>query len=167
MAKYINTDSFLETIEQEVYETEKHLHNREVWFGNAAVEDSLTPFTIVSGNAAYGTEVLILDTTDTPVIAGKKKYDPHKVEVTGVDTNSLYYLRLIWGSGTVGDAETAKQYSTFPVMPSGIGANISGDPISIIMKRLNSGVDKVWMKTKNASNLAEIYILVGLHEYDR
>jgi len=149
----------------EIEVIDRHFHNREIWFGNGAVEDSLVPYTLVSGNNDFGSEVLILNSTDTPVDAGMIKFDPHKIEVVEVDTDSEYYLRIIWGSGTVGEAETAKQYSTFPVTPSGVGSNISGDPIDTKVKRINCGIDKVWMKCKNVSNLAEIYVQLGLHEY--
>lgn len=167
MGTWVNTKSFAERTEQLAYETEKHLHNREVWFGAGITEDSLTPYTVISGNGAYGTEVLLLDTTDTPVISGKKYYDPHKIEIASVDTATPYLVRLIWGSGTVGDAETAKQYSTFPVTPSGVGSNVSGAPVPVIIRRLESGGAKLWAKTKNATNLAEIDIYLGIHEYDR
>ncbi len=163
----IGPGGLLNVIEQEVFEIEKHIHNREIWFGNGAVEDSLTPYTIISGNNDFGAAVLLLDSGDTPVDAGMIKFDPHKTEVISVDTNSEYLLRLIWGSGTVGDAETAKQYTTFPATPSGIGANVSGDPIQAKANRIICGTDKVWMKCKNASNLAEILIQLGIHEYPR
>ncbi len=163
----IGPGGLLNIIEQEIFEVERHIHNREIWFGNGAVEDSLTPYTIVSGNNLFGAAVLLLDTGDTPVDTGMVKFDPHKIEVVSVDTNSEYLIRLIWGSGTAAAAETAKQYTTFPVVPSGIGANVSGDAIETKAKRILCGIDKVWMKCKNATNLAEILVQIGIHEYPR
>jgi hypothetical protein len=147
-----------------VEELEKHIHNREKWFGNGAVEDSLTPYTLISGNNDFGQEVLLLDTGDTPVDNGYDFFDLHKVEIINVDTASSYLIRIIWGNGTVGEAETAKQYTTLSVTPSGVGSNVAGAPVPILCPRIPVG-SKVWAKCKNATNLAEIEILHGLHEY--
>ena len=162
------TDGLLGTVNSlsyRVHEIEKHLHNREIWVGNGATEDSLTPYTLVSGNNDFGSEVLLLDVGDTPFQAGYVSYDPHMIEVVSVDTASTYLIRLIWGTGTVGAAETAKQYTTDPITPTGIGSNVSGAPIAIMSPRVAAGT-KLWAKCKNATNLAEVEILLGIHEYE-
>lgn len=166
MAEYVNTESFVKRAEQEIYEVDNHTHNREIWFGNGT-EDSLTPYVLTSGNGVYGAEVLLLNTTDTPNVATKKFFDPHRIEFAAVDTATPYFIRIIWGSGTVGAAETAGQYTTIVVCPSAIGANINGFPGDIKIGRLRCGIDKVWGKCKNASNLATIDVFIGFHEYDR
>ena len=40
-----------------------------------------------------------------------------------------------------------------------------GVPVSLRMPRLDSGVDKVWVQAKNATNDATIDFFVGVHEY--
>lgn len=166
MPKVINAKDHLEQIEQEVYEVEEHVHNRELWVGNGASEDSLTPYQIISGNGVFGTEVLILDTGDTPFVTGKLKFDLHRVNILDLSSATVYLLRFIWGTGTVAAAETAKQYTTVPIISVGVGSNISGTPSDLRFPRIDIGT-KVWCKCKNATNLATIDLLAGLHEYDR
>jgi hypothetical protein len=161
--KYINT---VDELLLEIEAAEHHLHNREVWFGNGATEDSLTPYQITSGNAILGSEVLLLDTGDTPVIAGNTKFDFHRIHITGLSSATVYHLRLIWGTGTVGDAETAKQYTTITIQKIIATGVAQGTPIALLMPQLAVGT-KVWAKCKNATNLATLDILVGIHEYTR
>jgi len=146
-------------------EIEHHIHNKERWVGNGATEDSLTPYTLTSGNGVFGTETLILDTGDTPIQSGKRFFDFNKMEVISVSSATVYVIRIIYGTGTVAAAESAGQYTTLTMIATGIGANISGFPIEIRMPRLAVG-NKVWVKIKNATNLATITALFGLHEYD-
>lgn len=148
-----------------IHELERHFHHDEIWFGATATEDSLSPYTLVSGNNDFGAAVQLLQPSDTPFVVGMVRFDFHKIEVVDVDTASPYYIRIIWGSGTVGDAETARQYTTFPVTPTGIGANVSGAPVPFGCRRAVSGTDNVWAKCKNVTNLAEVDILCGIHEY--
>lgn len=153
------------TILEEVEEIEGHIHNNEIWLGNAQTEDSLTGFTLTSGNADFGNEVLLLDTGDTPIVSGKKYFDLHRVFVTAISNNTPFYIRLIYGTGTVGAAESARQYTTMLVESSGVGSNISVTPSDVIFPHL-AVATKVWAKCKNATNLATVAILIGLHEYD-
>lgn len=148
----------------EVENVEHHIHNREIWLGSGATEDSLTAYQITSGNNTFGTEVLLLDTGDTPIRTGRTKFDFHRIVVTDVSASTPYILRIICGTGTVAAAETAKQYTHALVVPTGVGALVSGSPVEIMMPRLNAGT-KVWAKTKNAVNSETISILIGLHEY--
>jgi len=146
--------------------TERHFHNKERWLGNGAVVESLTGYTITSGNAAYGAETLLLDSDKTPVITGKRFFDVHRVIFLSISNATTFAFRFIWGTGTVGDAETAGQFSNIITVATGIGANISSSPTELMMPRLAAGT-KVWAKCKNATNLATAVILIGLHEYDQ
>lgn len=145
-------------------EIEHHFHNFERWFGSGAVEDALTPYTLTSGNADFGSEVLIFDTGDTPTVAGKRFFDMRRIQVISLSHSSVYIIRFIWGTGTVGDAETAGQYTTIPFIATGVGSNLVLAAADILTERLAVGT-KVWGKTKNATNAATIDILVGKHEY--
>jgi hypothetical protein len=150
---------------REVEEIEHHLHNSERWIGNGGVEDSLTGYTIISGNGAFGSETEILTNIQTPLTSGKLFFDLHKFNPLSVSSATTYYLRIIYGTGTVAEAETAKQYTTICIISTGTGANIKGSAIEYMMKRLPTGT-KIWAKCKNATNLATITGLFGLHEYD-
>jgi len=143
---------------------DNHLHNREIWFGNGAVEDSQVVYTIISGNGAYGSAVELLGASDTPVIAGMLKFDLHRVFIRSYSNNNPFYMRLIWGQGTVGDAETAKQYTTFPLQVPSAG-NRQGQAVPTLMKRRLAGLDTVWAKLKSGTNLASVELLFGVHEY--
>lgn len=161
----IGNGNVLTNIYSEVKEIEHHLHNNEIWFGNGAVEDSLTPYTLISGNGIYGTAVELLAPGDTPFVAGQTRFDPHRVLPVSIDTGSLYLVRLIWDEVSAAAGVTARQYTTFTVLPTGVGSNIDGSITDVIAKRIYSGVDYLWAECKNASNLAEIDILIGIHEY--
>lgn len=74
-------------IYDEVVEIERHLHNRERWFGISgdqsgndwAVEAGLNAFRAISGNGDFGSdandEAKVLGTADTPAISGRTKHD--------------------------------------------------------------------------------------------
>ena len=139
-----------------------HHHNQEHWYGAGAVEDSLTGYNIISGNGIFGAETEIFSSAFA--MAGKFSYDFHRISPMTISSATVYLVRIIWGLGTVGDAETAGQFTTFPIISSGIGANIDGLPEDILNKGINFG-NTVWMKCKNATNLATITLLAGIHPY--
>ena len=150
---------------REVTEIEQHLHNNEVWFGSGATRDSLTPYTLVSGNNTFGAAVELLAPGDTPFVAGNTRFDPPRALPERINTGSLYLIRLITDPVSVAAGEAAGTYTTFPVFPTGIGANIDGSITEVLSKRAYSGVDYLWAKCKNATNLAEVDILMAVHEY--
>ena len=143
----------------------RHHHGHEIWFGNGAVEDSLTPYTLVSSDGAFGVAVELLAPGDTPFVAGNVRFDAHRVLPERISDGSLYLIRLIWDAVSVIAGEAARQYTTFPVFPTGIGANIDGSVADVLVTRAFSGVDYLWAKCKNVTNLAEVDIIVGIHEY--
>ena len=148
-----------------VEETERHHHNNEIWFGGSATEDSLSPYTLISGNNLFGTAVELLAPSDTPFVTGKTRFDPHRVMPIRIDTATLYLIRLIWDDVSAVAGESARQYTTFPVFPTGVGANIDGSITDVLARRAYSGTDYLWAKCKNVTNLAEVDIIIGLHEY--
>ena len=148
-----------------VQEIERHLHNTEIWFGDGAVEDSLTPYTLVSSDGAFGPAVELLAPGDTPFVAGNTRFDPHRILPERIDTGSLYLVRLIWDAVSVIAGESARRYTTFPVFPTGIGANIDGSVVDALARRAYSGTDYLWAKCKNATDVAEVDIIIGIHEY--
>lgn len=162
---------------QEVFEIDHHIHNQEIWFGksadqsgtNWATEGSLTAFQAISGNADFGgdanDEALVIGSTDTPVRTGKKYFDIRRIFVNAVTTDTVYYLRLVHGTGTMAAAITAKQYTVIPVKyDSANPTESAGIPIDLISLRFQIGT-KIWMQAKNATNNATISFYIGLHEY--
>jgi hypothetical protein len=161
-----------------VHEIEKHLHNRERWLGKRAVPNAtewgtpgtITAFRAISGNNTYGAdasdEASILGTADAPIIAGNTKLDIHRIIIVGVSSDTHYKLRIVYGSGTMADAITAAQYTEVIVKFDSVNPQQSaGVPIEVIMPRITSGTDKVWVQAWNATDNATIDFLVGLHEY--
>jgi len=154
---------------------DEHFHNRERWFGISgdqsgndwALEAGLTPFQAISGNGDFGgdadDEAKVLGTEDTPAITNKQFLDMHRILVISVSTATAYILRIVYGTGTMADAETAGQYSDVPyIRESGVGR---GRPIETMMPKLAAG-NKIWIRAKNATDNATIDFLVGLHEYN-
>jgi len=154
---------------------DEHFHNRERWFGISgdqsgndwALEAGLTPFQAISGNGDFGgdadDEAKVLGSDDTPAITNKQFFDPHRILVITVSAATAYILRIIYGTGTMADAEAAGQYSDVPyIRESGVGR---GRPIETMMPKLAVGT-KVWIRAKNATDNATIDFLIGMHEYD-
>lgn len=167
----------IDDIGQEVYEIEHHLHNRERWFGISgdqsgndwAVAAGLTPFVAASGDGAFGTAIKILGTDDTPAIAGMTKFDPHRILVVAEENATPWVLRLIWGTGTSGDAESAGQYTDVMIVANIAGPPVrpNGMPIPLKTGRLNAGADRLWLRVKNATDADELNFFIGVHEYTR
>jgi len=161
-----------------IEEIEKHFHNHERWLGLHAsptgtnwADDVLTPFVAISGSGVYGAdgsdEALVLGIDDTPAISGMVKFDIHRLLVIDVDHSTPYKLRIVYGTGTMADAITAKQYSEVMVLFDAVNPQISaGKPVEVMMPRLICGTDKVWIQARNATDNSQIDFLVGLHEYE-
>lgn len=161
-------------IEQEVYEIEHHLHGRERWCGKANPQtatdwcelSSLNPFRAISGDGDFGgdtnDEALVVGTGDKPSFSGYVKYDLHHIMVEAASNANEFVIRVIYGTGTMAAAESAGQYSEVMISEAR-----KGSPVDIMMPRLDSGVDKVWIRAKNASDDAWIDFHCGSHEYER
>ena len=161
-----------------VHEIEKHHHSRERWLGKRGsqtatdwgVDTVITPFQAISGNNTYGAdandEALVIGTGDSPLISGMVKYDLHRIFIADVSVDTKFKLRIVYGSGTIGDAITAGQYSEALVETDSTNPQQSaGIPFLINMPRLVCGTDQVWVQVWNATDNATIDFLVGLHEY--
>jgi len=154
---------------------EDHFHNPEKWFGKLAVQTatnwadriSLSPYRTTSGNGVFGVdagdEALILGSADTPITVGNKDFDIRRMQVTATSNNNPWLLRIIWGTGTMADAEAAGQFSEIAYMSSG-GAQRAG-PLDMQMPRLNKNT-QIWIRGKNITDNATIDFLVGVHEYN-
>lgn len=160
-----------DSLSYRVEEVERHLHNRgRFWGSNGAADETnaiaatvSVPFVAVSGNDTWGTAIPICGTSDNPVGAADTKFDAHLILVTDTDHATPYRIRLIYGSGTSGDAITAGQWSEAMFITS-TGPFSSGVPLSLIMHRVDVGW-KLWAQVWNATNGSNVDFFWGAHGY--
>lgn len=164
----------LVTIEQETYEIEHHLHNRERWFGKSAdqsgnnwgTQASLTPYRAISGNNDFGQDggdyAKVIGTDDTPAITGMAIFDAHRILITASSKSTDWILRIIYGASTMVAEEALGNYSDVMVQEARKGA-----PIDIIMPRCACVTRKLWVRAKNVTDNATIDFFIGIHEYER
>jgi len=154
-----------------INEVERHLHGRgRFWGSNGAATETnaiaatvSVPFVAVSGNNTWGTAIPICGTADNPVLSTDTKFDAHLLLVTDTDHATPYRVRLIYGSGTSGDAITASQWTESMFITS-TGPFSSGVPLAIIMPRVAVGW-KVWVQVWNATNGSNVDFFWGSHGY--
>jgi hypothetical protein len=158
-----------------VMELERHIHNRERWWGAVAVPDETNaieanvtrPFAATSGADTWGAAIPICGTGDDPTPGdGDTKFDCHRIFVTDLDDDTTpWRLRIIWGSGTSGDAITAGQWTEVMVMTNAVPGNRAGaSPANVIMRRQDVGV-KLWAQAWNDTNGEVMSFFWGAHGY--
>ena len=150
-------------------EIEHHLHGNEIWFGDAATPDagvheadreSLVSFRVDAGNNTWGTAVLVLGTTDTPVATDMTKYDLHKVLVTATERNVLTYLRFTFGTSEAQGITDGN--STVVALVT--AATVKFSAVEFRSKRTTAGT-KMWVNAKVVGNTGTVDFIFGLHEY--
>ncbi len=158
---------------REIEVVQDHNHNRERWFGKSADQSgndwalatTLTMFRAISGDDVFGAdpndEAKIFGSDDTPAIAGMTLFDVHRIMVSATSNANDTVLRMIYGTGTMADAQSAGQYSDVMVTEAR-----KGSPIPIMMPRLPAGM-QVWIRMLNATDNATIDFFIGIHEYER
>jgi hypothetical protein len=161
-----------------VHEIERHFHGRERWFGKLAVQTATdwadntiaTPYRCISGNNDYGgdanDEALVVGTADTPAITGNTRFDLHRVLVVDSSSTTVWKLQLVYGTGTMADAITAGQFSTFMVRVDAAAGQLPNVPCEVMLPRGTCGSTKVWLRGWNATNNATLDFFVGWHEYE-
>lgn len=165
-------------LEEEVEVIEDHFHNTEKWFGIHPSPtttvwgsvNSLAPYTVTSGNNAYGTGATdaaqVIGSADTPVDTGNRYYDLHRLFVASSSVSTVWKLRIIYGTGTMAAALSAGKFSTAIVrIDSTNPAQSDGSPFDIVMPRVAVGT-QVWIQGWNATDDATITLYAGVHEYD-
>lgn len=150
----------------DVATVKNHHHNHEHWVGGSATEDSLTAYTADSGDGAFGTEVVVFGASDTPISAGNIRFDARRVLVATMQHTTPYVFQLVWGSGSFADAVSAGQTSSAMLIKSSATGAGQGGPVEIIMPQLLSGIDKLWVRVKNATNTSTLTFYLGIHEYE-
>ena len=152
-------------------EIERHVHNKERWFGAAASpsgeshvadDNSMTPFVMTSGNDGFGAWLQILGSNDTPNRSGMERFDVHRLLITDVGTNRII-TRIQIAAGSSGpNALAAGEYTEIMVTPE---QNAKQEPVSMIDFRSVAGT-KVWARCwVNGQNNRDIEFFIGIHEY--
>lgn len=170
----IAQESTLEDVEAEVGEIDQHNHNVERWWGAVAVPDETNaievnvnrPFVAISGANTWGAAIPIKGSADNPVLSGMTSFDAHRIMVTDLDDDTTpWRLRIIFGTGTSGDAITAGQWSEIMVMTNAVPGNRAGaSPVDIRMPPCSMAT-KLWAQSFNDTNLEELSFFFGCHGY--
>ena len=164
-----------DSLAYKVSELESHIHNHEHWRGKLAVQTAtnwmdnvLTPFRAISGANAYGAnandEAQVIGSADTPVSVGMVKYDCYRIIILALSSNTIWKLRMVWGTGTLAQAITAEQFTELMVLNIIATGNAGGFPVDFRMPRISVGT-KLWVQAWNASLGATIDFCIGIHEY--
>jgi hypothetical protein len=155
---------------------EEHLHSNEVWFGSTGgvapgSQNSLTGFRVTSAAVAntFGAAILVMNGSETPVRAGMKYFDPHRIQILNVQFGAKTY-RLRIASNRLGHTSwaTAVAAGVYTDVVFKIdNTALDSTPIAIQSKRQNVGAI-VWAAVATADAVAQwVDILFGIHEYDK
>ena len=170
-AAYIDA---LPAIELDAEHTEQHLHSRNRLFAKSGDQsgtnwgevDGLTPYRCISGDSDFGEDegdtAKVIGSTDTPVIAGRIHFDPGRVTVIATSSTSLWAIRLVWGTGTVEEAEATGQYSDHWFQKE---SNAGWSSVVDVRTPLLDIGTKVWARAKNETDNATIDFVISEHEY--
>ena len=150
-----------------------HHHSRERWWGalagpteTNAIEANVTrPFAATSGADTWGAAIPILGTADDPTV-GLVKFDLHRLLITDLDDETdAWRLRIIFGTGTSGDAITAGQWTEVMVQSNAVPGNrAGGTPIDIRTNRKDVGI-KAWAQAWNDTTGEVLSFFYGVHGY--
>lgn len=157
------------------HEVERHFHSRERWLGAAVTPNgeihvadeigvSKTAFQLDAGNNDWGSWVQILGSSDTPIISGSVKFDPHRVVITAVENaNSVYFIQFAQGESGAA-ALAAGNYSDTVIQLTNTAPR--GQPFVVQSRRINAGT-KAWARCLCVGqNTSTIDFYFGLHEYE-
>lgn len=157
-------------------EIEKHLHNREKWFGLAGTPSGEThvadrmaggilPFQLIAGNDDFGSWVQILGSSDTPIRGSSQKFDGHRFMITDTNSTDPFIIQVVSGE-TFGIALkiTTEEFTEVPYI-SATNNNDSGVG-DIMSSRIDVG-EKVWARCACiGSSGSTIDFYHGIHEYE-
>ena len=169
--EFVNTPYELR-MHENIFTHDMHFHSREIWRGKRDpqtetlwADNTLNPFILTSGDNDYGAAEQILGSEDTPVKPEYIFYDPHRILVAALSSDTVYKIRTAYGVGTVEDALSAGHFSEMMVVRGGVGLITGGDPHEMMIPRLAVGT-KMWMYCWNVTNTATISLFIGFHEYE-
>ena len=168
-------DGVENSLSYRVEEIEKHLHNREKWFGAAAVPvgethvadrvgGATSPFTITAGNNDFGAWVQLLGSDDTPVVAGQCKFDAHRFMVTDTNSTNPWIIQIAAGESADLAALIASEAFSEAMYIAATNAIESG--IEDIMVSRTECNTKVWARGACiGSSGSTLSAYIGIHEY--
>jgi hypothetical protein len=137
----------------------------ERWYGldggapaNRVAGDTLTPFQADSGNNDYGTPIQILDTEDTPTIAGNTSFRIGRIIITAAERNNVYKLRFAFGASYAA-AIAAGTYNE--VMYNQLPGNGNTGPVDLRGQTYPVGT-KGWVSVWCPDNTGTIDFFIGL-----
>jgi hypothetical protein len=168
--------------------TEDHFHNKVRWYTKKTAQSATawaSPFEgnlanfwrVISGNSVWGVdgshdptnppsdEAYLFGTADTltELGTGLTFGDFDKILIVANSSSTVYLVRFIWGTGTMGDAITAKQYT------EAVFLRATGDSVRKVydMKMPKVEVnDKLWAQCANATDNATLDFILGVHAYN-
>lgn len=160
-----------------VHELERHMHNRDVWFGIATtpsgethaadiVGGGIDPFELTTGNDDFGAWVLILGSSDTPTFGGSAAYfDSDKFIVTSTSSTNSFVLQVATGESSGLAAKiTAGQYSTAMYIS---GSNLNDSGVGQYRTVRVAAGEKVWARACCiGANAQTITFYTAIHEYE-
>jgi len=155
---------------------EEHVHHKVRWYGKKAVQDAThwaVPldtglallFRAISGAGVYGAdlndEAQVFGSADT-LEPGDVTGDFNEILIVANTSSTLYLSRIIWGTGTMAEAITAKQYSEWTFF-RGNADNVR--KVKITPTPLIPVSYKIWLQCMNATDNATMDFVVGVHGY--
>ena len=174
-------------VSRETLYAEEHVHNKVRWYTKKAAPSATAwadpldahlanPWICTSGLATWGVdgshdpegapsdEAFLFGTADTliEIGTGLKEGDFDQILILANTSATVYLIRFIWGTGTMADAITAKQYTTFPYFRA---AADNVRKIQDVKTPLIGISNKIWAQCQNATDNATITFVVGVHGY--
>jgi hypothetical protein len=159
-----------------VHEIERHLHGWERWIAAAATPSgethradrvgvNNTPFQVDGGNDTWGAWVQVIGSDDTPVDAGRVKFDMHRMIVVTTERSGVAHIMQLACGDSPAAALASGDYSEYVFVSSSAHA---GEAIPVIIQtRRKSAGSKVWSRiwvVGQNTGTADFYL--GLHEYE-
>jgi hypothetical protein len=165
-----------DSLAYKTHEIERHLHSYERAFEIATVPngeihvadrigDGSGAFQVDAGNDDWGAWIQVLGSSDTPVIAGGKFFNFHRMSVVDVERSlSVHFIQM--GFGETGAEALASNETTElpPYKPQSV--NAEPYPLVIQSRRIAAGT-KVWIRIKipgQATGTLDFY--PAIHEYE-
>jgi hypothetical protein len=149
--------------------------NTERWYGKRsdqsgnewAEENGLTPYRATTNPGDWGIdtgdEAKIWGTGDIFPIAGNFHYGLIRVLAVDNSEDAPCYIRFIWGTGTISEAVTAKQWSSIVIQNITTGSKSGGSPIEIMLPVLDLSSHKLWVQIKSGTTGHYVDFFVGVH----
>jgi len=172
----------IEAVELDAEYAEQHLHHRTAWYGKLSTANAThwadsntltSPYVATSGNNAWGTggtdPAQLFGTGDElPELGKLNSGDFAQIYVIANSSDTLYRMKIVWGTGTLDEAIAAGQWS------EGVYLRKSTDTVRLprmvecplIPFYQGALPTKVWMICWNASNDATISFYIGAHGYN-